>query len=279
MKKSQSHYISHMLPAIAAAVVMVAMVTACSGNTADKPHNFPVEVKEVAESIMSDSAPAFASSVTYPLDRPYPLKNIADSAEMVKYYPVMVDDSLRNAVHEAPDSLWSPVGWRGWTLGDGRYFWIDGGRIYAMNYLSRRERFMLDSLRRAEIATLDPSMRTGWTPVGCVVDSVSGTLFRIDSRPDSVQGTELYRLALYNSDRPLDGAPSMVLYGRVDIEGSMGNRFYHFADSTGTVEADYSPDIVSDTDTVPVVEVGPRHRPHRYHARPAYWLDHVKSAK
>lgn len=262
------------LPIISGSLLILSILAGCSKPKAEPDHSsLPDDVKPAATAIITDSASKFASSVSYPLQRPYPLPDIKDSADMVKYYPTLVDDSLKNMVKTSPDSLWTEIGWRGWTLDDGSYLWIDAGKVYKINYISKRENQMLDSLRNEEIASLDPSLRNGWMPVLCIIDSVSGRIFRIDS--DSTVQPPKYRLAGYASGADLSGAPSMTLYGSLDVEGSMENRFYHFEDAEGN-QADFSPDLVSDEDTVPEILLVTHGKTKRYKVKQGYWLDHVK---
>ncbi|MDE5887638.1 MAG: hypothetical protein K2H46_08640 [Muribaculaceae bacterium] len=234
--------------------------------------DLPEEVRPVAEAIENESPERFASSVTYPIERPYPLPDVKDSAEMVKYYDKMIDAPLKQAVKEQPDSAWQQEGWRGWTLENGAYFWIDAGKIYEITYISKKETQMLDSLQNLEISSLEPSMRKDWIPVACVTDSVSGAIFRIDSRHDS--DPPVYRLAGYSAEDDLSGEPTIMLYGTLDLEGSMGNRYYRFSDDQGTT-AEYAPDISEEEDT-PQIEIDRKGKAKRYKAKPAYWLDHIK---
>lgn len=235
--------------------------------------SLPEEVRPVADAIIEDSPEKFASLVSYPMERPYPLKNVKDSAEMVNYYPTIVDKTLKKAVEEAPDSVWEQQGWRGWTLANGSYFWIDDGKIYAMSYVSQEENTMLDSLRYEEIASLEPSMQLGWSPVLCVIDTVNNAIFRIDSQEDT--NPTIYRLAGYADTTDLSASPNLMLYGHLDLDGTMGNRFYEFTDSIGEITAYYAPDIVSD-DEEPAIEVDRKGNTRKYPAKPDYWLDHVK---
>ena len=266
-------FISYIIPAASVAFICGAKLPGCSNDKKNTCGNLPEEVKPVAIAILNDSPSEFASVVSYPVERPYPLKNVEDSAEMVKYYPTLVDDTIRKAVEEAPDSAWQQIGWRGWTLGDGSYFWIDSGKIYEVTYVSEREHIMLDSLQNVEIATLDPSLQAGWTPVACVKDTESGEIFRIDTQ--DATNPPIYRLAGYSSEESLSGQPSIVLYGTLDLEGSMGNRFFRFSDDAGTT-AEYSPDMVSDEEE-PEIEIDRKGTSHRYKAKPDYWLDHIKT--
>lgn len=260
------------LPLIAGITILV-FGTSCDRNKKRDLSSLPEDVRPVAEAIIEDSPEKFASAISYPVERPYPLKNIKDSAEMVKYYPKIVDKKLKKAVEESPDSLWQENGWRGWTLGNGSYFYIDSGKIYSMDYVSDEENVMLDSLRHEEISTLEPSMQAGWTPVMCVVDTVSDAVFRIDA--SDATNPPIYRLSAYADTTDLSSEPNWVLYGHLDLEGSMGSRFYEFTDSVGETTAYYSPDISSDEDE-PCIEVDRKGKMKKYPAKPDYWLDQVK---
>lgn len=263
----------HILPIFSLTFLAIAVASGCSRPKEEIKHqNLPDEVKVVVHSIVADSPTVFAASVVYPLERPYPLHNIKDSAEMVDYYPTLVDDSLKNIVNASPDTLWQQIGWRGWTLDDGSYLWIDEGKVYQVNYVSRRETKMLDSLVNEEISTLNPSLRGAWKPVLCIVDTVDEKIFRIDT--DDSTDPPHYRLLGYASGSDLSGEPTIILYGNLDYEGSMANRLYHFEDSIGTT-ADYSPDLVSDEDTIPEIEVVKAGKARRYKVKPGYWLEHV----
>lgn len=233
-------------------------------------NDLPEEVKSVAMAIIENSPEEFAAGMNYPIERPYPLKDVKDSSEMVKYYPVLVDDSLKNMVRESPDTAWQQNGWRGWTLDNGSFLWIDSGKAYAINYISKRETQILDSLRVKEIATLEPSMQVGWTPVLCVIDTIDGAIFRIDT--DTLFDGKRYRLAGYRMDDDLSGEPTILLYGQLDEEGTLCSRFYHFSDSIGN-SADYSPDVVAEPDSLPEIEVKKNGKMKRYRVRPDYWLD------
>lgn len=254
-------------------VAGVLAVSSCRGKDASEASahkDLPQEVKSVAMAIIENSPEEFASGMNYPIERPYPLKDVKDSSEMVKYYPVLVDDSLKNVVRESPDTAWQEAGWRGWTLDNGSFLWIDSGKAYAINYVSKRETQILDSLRIQEISTLDPSMQSGWTPVLCVIDTIDGAIFRIDTYT-LFEGNR-YRLAGYRMEDDLSGSPTILLYGQLDEEGTLSSRFYHFRDSVGN-SANYSPDVLAEPDSLPEIEVKRDGKMKRYRVRPDYWLD------
>lgn len=267
----------NILPLLLFAAVAASSLCGCSGKSDKKEvshSNLPEDVKPVAIAILNDSPSEFASAVSYPVQRPYPLKNVNDSAEMVKYYNTLVDDSLKNKIKQSPDTLWQEEGWRGWTFDNGSYFWIDSGKVYEIGYVSKREAQMLDSLRHQEISTLEPSMRKGWIPVICVIDIAEGDVFRIDT--DTVTEPPKYRLARYAPGTDLSGVPTIVLYGTLDTEGTMNNRYYHFSDSIGN-DADYMPDL--EEDTVPTIEMRKNGLVKKYPVKPGYWLDTIAARR
>ena len=256
-------------------IIIASAFSACNGNEKDTSvshDNLPEDVRPIALAIINDSPEEFASVVSYPIERPYPLKNVENPSQMMKYYSTIIDDSIKRKVKESPDSLWHQDGWRGWTFDNGSYFWIDEGKIYSINYVSAKENHLLDSLRNVEISTLEPSLRNGWIPMVCIVDSIDGVVFRIDTE-NNVDSAKL-RLAGYDKIDALSGMPTLLLYGNLQTEGSMCNRLYLFHDSIGN-SAEYSPDIF-ENDTIRVIEVTHKGKQKRYRVKPGYWLDYAE---
>lgn len=52
--------------------------------------------QELMNSVIKDDAAAFAHMTSYPIMRTYPMKWIEDSTDMVKFFPIMADDSLKS---------------------------------------------------------------------------------------------------------------------------------------------------------------------------------------
>lgn len=61
----------------------------------------------------------FAHLTSYPIMRTYPTKWIEDSLEMLSFFPIMADDSLKNVLKRTKPSDWEQVGWRGYTFANG----------------------------------------------------------------------------------------------------------------------------------------------------------------
>lgn len=235
--------------------------------------SIPDEVKQVVRVVADNDSDGFSKLVSYPLQRPYPLRDIETPEQMSSYYKVMVDDSLRNIIKNARPDRWNENGWRGWSLDNGQYLWVEGG-VYDVAYLSRAEKQQRDSLVNDELRSLDSSIRDGWTPEFCFNDSVVGRTYRLDARVDSAdnevadntphrhgkhkgKGRHGYRLAVWNKDNNLKGKPYVTYTGDKDTEGTAGTVTYIFDKGNGqTIVIDPSPSdstlpLLYDGDTEP----------------------------
>ena len=255
----------------AAAVLSLPVFFGCSGNGGaqgmpDMSH-LPDYVAGISISVYNNDTAAFASMVQYPLSRPYPLHDIADSAQMVAYYPVMVDDSLRSMALDGATG-WSEFGWRGWALDDGKV-WVDEEGIYDIPYMSATEKKNYAALVEREMATLPPDLRNGYVPVGCFRESDGQAVYRIDRK----EGSDSYRLAVYGKGALRNSAPDRLLVGRMVTEGSALSGRYEF--SGGGVDAVLIPEPVSEGD-VPSVSFSDINGGDGVGIVPVYWLDLVR---
>ena len=168
--------------------------------------SLPPDIQNLVRAVAKNDTLSFAAAVSYPLQRPYPLRDIATDSAMRTYYGVLMDDSLRNVIIDNPGKSWVDCGWRGWSAGDGNYIWFDGG-IYAIPYMSKRETAMRDSLVRVEMASLYKPMRRGWQPVACYRGVGNDSVFRIDMRQPANKAPQ-FRLAAYASPAGLRNRPA-----------------------------------------------------------------------
>ncbi|MBD5237708.1 MAG: hypothetical protein HDS62_09335 [Bacteroidales bacterium] len=212
--------------------------------------SLPVDVSDIVKAVSSDDSVSFSSHVAYPLERPYPLKDIQDEEEMKAYYPVLVDDSLRKVISNSGNKDWNEEGWRGWTVKDGQYLWIDG-TVYEVNYVSSRERTLKDSLIKREKESLPSHLRSGWVPEWVMEDIAEGTVYRIDA--DSVASEAIrkgsltegeYRLLVYNNGGDLRRNPDKVLRGKRKVEGTVGTVSYLFDTNSAKAMADSSEYVI-----------------------------------
>lgn len=278
--------------AMAVAVLTVFLTSSCGGDNAGVAADAtkdaatvgqtapvvapPKEVAEIVSAVTRNDARRFASAVSYPLERPYPLRDVDDSVKMAIYYPVMVDDSLRNVLRNAPAEEWSQNGWKGWTLQDGRYLWIDD-KLYALNYISVAEKAMINTLAREEIGSLHSDMREGWTPVFCLHGVDNGAVYRVDARSEADDDAESpYRLAVYEHGVDLHGRPSMSMRGHLEVDGSAGMRTFMFNGRDGS-RACYVYDRLSEDDPHQIVLIGVSGDSVAHRVERAYWRDYLTS--
>lgn len=230
----------------------------------------PAGVKKFVKVVAEGNEKEFAAIVSYPLSRPYPLKDIKNPREMESYYKVMVDDSLRNVVTHSGPRRWENRGWRGWALEEGQYVWIDDS-IYDVPYMSIREKALRDSLSAADIRSIEKSLRKGWQPALCLRGD-DGSVYRIDVK--DLKGEEsVYRLAIYSPQSDLTGAPAGLLTGHRDMQGSALVTTYYFKGSD-SMEVVYVADISGDS--TPALEFTyPDGSRSLIPVNPVYWLDLV----
>lgn len=195
----------------------------------EQSDSIPDNVKKLVRAVADNDTDAFANMVNYPLQRPYPLHDIDNVEQMKSRYNEIVDDSLRNVIAGAEPSKWNEYGWRGWSLKDGQYIWVDDG-IYDVQYVSQLEYKKIDSLINIEVQSIEPSIREGWLPVLCLRDSGKGNVYRIDkARKENKHHKRPYRMAVYHPKTNLRGIPSEMFDGDKDEEGSANTIIYRFA--------------------------------------------------
>lgn len=222
----------------------------------EQADSIPESVKKLVKAVADDDREGFSKLVSYPLQRPYPLHDIETPEQMSEYYHNLVDDSLRNVIVKSGVDKWSEYGWRGWSLDDGRYIWVDEN-VYDVNYVSNSELRDLDSLRRVEIESIAPEIREGWRPMMCLQSSDSGKIYRVDTRTSGApEENNHYRLAVYNSDGDLAALPAQLFEGKMEIEGSAGSVSYYFHDKGETSEYILLPESTESIDPVIIIPSG-----------------------
>lgn len=247
------------------------------------------ELETVMHAVADGDAPKVASLCEYPIERPYPLRNIADSGAMVKYFPILADEGLRNAMRKGHINEWSNGGWRGWLFGDTALLSYEDG-IYAVGYVSDSEHALRNILSHQEIESLAPELRGEWQPVTCLLDTMDGAIFRIDrdhasdssispwAIPSQASDGKLvvYRLAYYSPESSLSHAPSATLHGSVREEGSMGTPVFTFVDAKG----DSCIYIGNDSDGEPNISFRSKSGASReLYAVPVYWRDYISKKR
>lgn len=253
---------------------------ACGNKSAEKTEavvvvtdTIPATVKNLREAIRQNDARRFASLVSYPLVRPYPLRDIHTEEQMTSYFPTLVDDSLRRIVLNSPDGAWSSLGWRGWTLGDGKYLWVDEN-LYAVPYISVTERRHRADLEKLEMKSIPARYRKDWHPLGCMRSLSSSAVYRLDHNPKARSGRD-YRMMVWNDSTDIGGEPTAVFIGRCNTEGTADVRTYFFASKNGG-KAVYMGDVNSPDDQPRVLFTDPDGVNHTDTVTSAYWLELLK---
>ena len=233
----------------------------------------PAAVKNLVRAVADNDSVGFAALVSYPLQRPYPLRDIDDASEMENYYSTLIDDSIKRVMTESGPDKWSEYGWRGWSVCDGEYVWVDS-TLYDIPYVSGRERKELDEVRRQDISTLAPELREGWEPVAAM-RSEDGRLWRIDARNNSDTSADgNLRLMMYDADADVHDLPQSTMSGRLVTEGSALEHNYTFAMPDGG-EAIWNPNP-PDGASPAITVTSPDGFEDVIPVRKIYWLDLVK---
>lgn len=206
----------------------------------DEMEGTPSGFERIKQCIINGDAHQFASLVScYPLRRRYPLKPIENREQMIAYFDIMFDDSIKNLLRYSTDEDWYNGGWRGYSFGAGD-IWTYSDSITAINYMSAKEKALYEKTIKQDIESLYKSLQgKGWKPYRCFSDLADGSVLRID------KNGEKYRLLVYHNRKRLSDIPDMCVYGTLDIQGSMANELYTFDVGETTYEIFYGLDPTS----------------------------------
>lgn len=233
--------------------------------------SIPGDVKSVVKAIAENDSDEFARLVSYPLARPYPLHDITNESEMRAYYSTLIDDSMRRMLTHSHVRDWGSDGWRGWTVGNGDYVWIDS-LVYDVNYVSPKEKREQKRLMDKEIASLPRRLRHGgWKPMTCLKGVHHTRVARIDSRHVQKGDSTQYRIAVFDSIVPQHIEPSMVMDGYLTSEGTSETEYYIFTDGKGTT-AIYETNIADSPNSYLII-TRPNAPAEEMEMEKAYWED------
>lgn len=192
-----------------------------------------ITIMKLIEYGMEGDLQRLASLFYYPIERDYPLPDIRDSVDFVRYTPIIWDDSLKLILRETRFEEWEPYGWRGYSFRNGYYFWVAGGKVIALTYDSSEEQQLWQELVQKEIGSLHPSLREDVErPYGIFKEKDGEWYGRID-----MMKNEKYRLALYKDAYNPDLFPFFMAQDSVyKLEGSMANIYSVFVGDSLKVE-------------------------------------------
>ena len=249
----------------------------------------------IMKSIADGDANTLASLAIYPIERRYPLRNIASSSDMVKRFDQIFDQKFRDRMKSSKSSDWHSYGWRGYSIGDDNALWVYDS-LYAINYYSAQEKALYEQLVKKEMGTLHKSLQdSDWFPFCCYKDISDGSIVRVDIRArktlkeenfhkDGValahpqlhafklRGDEEFRLAIYQRGFNLTEKPHMVLKGHVEIGGSANMMQYLF--SKDDVEIEFGDSSYEDGKQFMLVKRKGKETQHEI--KPCYWLDLIR---
>lgn len=180
----------------------------------------------IIDAIANGDKHLFAKMVSYPLYRQYPLHDVEDEQQMVRYFDTLFDKQFRQQIAKLDSNSWNNVGWRGWMILDGEIWDVDP--YIVVNYSSPLEQRYAEYLKKKDMARLHSSLRGNWKPYYCY--SLDGSSYpdfeysfaRVDVSTDHEYGNDpTYRVAVYKKGTKASDAPSVVLFGERTIEGSM----------------------------------------------------------
>lgn len=227
--------------------------------------------QEQMNSVIHDDA---AHQISYPIMRSYSMKWIEDSVEMMKFFPIMAEDSLKNVLKRTSPSDWGQIGWRGYIFDNGEYFWDEGNQLSGINYKSKQELAIREALIKRDLSTIHPSLKAKvMAPFSCFHDIQNDAIYRVDilDALDYMDENAKYRMAVYLKNTNLMGKTDYLLNVDYHLGGSAGVRVYECSDKKGNSISFYQ-DFYEQTNNFEAeVKLGKRKEAHTI-AR-AYWLD------
>ena len=246
----------------------------------------------IMKSIADGDAKTLASLAIYPIERRYPLRNIASSSDMVKRFDLIFDQKFRDRMKSSKASDWHSYGWRGYSYGEDNALWVYDS-LTIINYYSAQEKALYDQLVKKEMASLHESLRgNGWYPFCCYKNLTDGSIVRVDIRAREtkeeknfhkdgvalaypqlqafkIRGDEEFRLSIYPKGYNLNGKPRMSLTGYVDIGGSANMMDYVF--KNGNTEIEFGDSFYEDGKQFLMLRKDGKET--QYEIEPCYWLD------
>ena len=231
----------------------------------------------IMKSIADGDAKTLASLTIYPIERRYPLRNIASSSDMVKRFGQIFDQKFRDRMKSSKLSDWHSYGWRGYSYGEDNALWVYDS-LTIINYYSAQEKKLYVQLVKNEMTSLHESLRgNGWYPFCCYKDITDGSIVRVDIRTRKAMKEEIFhvreddefRMSIFPKGNDLMGKPQLVLNGNVTIEGSANLMDYSFRNGGTKIEFGDS----SFEDGKELLRISIKDKEITHEIIPCYWLD------
>ncbi|WET00657.1 hypothetical protein [Flavobacterium sp. YJ01] len=187
-----------------------------------KPEYQKIISKFILE-VKSGNKTAVSSRVQFPLKRDSPIPPVKNKADFIKRYNQIFDVVLIEKIAKSnPAKDWSEMGWRGIMLNQGD-LWIDtDGKITAINYQSKAEEKLKNSLIANQKKNVNASISKFKEPVAILETSK----FRI--RIDDL-GNNKFRYASWSIKNKMTDKPDLIIENGVFVaDGTGGNHYYEF---------------------------------------------------
>lgn len=246
----------------------------------------------VMRTIGCGNSKALTSLMQFPIPRKYPMHDIADAKDLQERFTEIFDEKFRKKMSLVEMSAWTSHGYHGYCYGRRGDLWVTD-KLYLIDYYSPKEQARYEQLVKDEMGSLHKSLRgKGWRPY-CCFKTDKGDVIRVDyaqrknlyadnihmdeqsmsspqPQPIKLRGDEIFRMAVFTKGSNLHEAPSEVMYGYVQITGSLSAREHQFRDSHGRLTTFGDP-FYYDDDFAMFSSVIPN--THETRLSPCYWLD------
>lgn len=232
------------------------------------------DLEKIRQYIIDGNAEGLSYMTEYPLHRDYPLKDIRNEDEMIAYFNTLFDTTIKNVLRYTAVQDWSKFGWRGYYLDIEKKgsIWVNEDfKLYSVQYMSSKEKALYRQKVKEDLESLSPSLREGgWTPYLCYMDTENGSILRID------QASGKLRLTMFHRGSSLQ-QPDLCLYGKRDIQGSMGLETDIFTDGKLSYDIDVTGSMEDGKNYVSVEDKN-TNKSWTHEIKKCYWLDLISSS-
>lgn len=159
--------------------------------------------------------------IAYPLNREYPLQKIVNKEGFIKYYDVIFDKNFISLIINSNfNEDWRTVGWRG-IMFDNGLLWMDfNGKIYAINYTSKKEQEIKNNLIKKDKENLYKELKDYQKMIG--IYKTKKFIIRIDEID-----SDNFRYSSWKVGSSLKSKPELVINNcKIRYDGSGGNHSY-----------------------------------------------------
>lgn len=231
-------------------------------------------IERISQAIIDGNANDLIYMTEYPILRDYPLKDIRNDDEMIAYFNTLFDATIKNKLRNATKEDWNEVGYRGYyfNINDDSGIWVgENLRLYSVRYMSSKEKALYKQKVKEDLETLPSSLREGgWTPYLCYMDIEDGSILRID------RVSEKLRLTVFSRASSLQQS-ELCLYGKRDIQGSMGLETDIFTDGKVSYDIDVTGNMEDGKNYVSVEDKN-TNKSWTHEIKKCYWLDLISSS-